>query len=168
MEKNKDVGPQGPQGDTGPIGATGPVGATGKTGSAGAVTVTSQEPGIVLTGTIAQAFEARILASVQKLFFTQFVLLIIVFVWLFGMSIFLSRLNSTLNSLDDTVNNTDEIVSRVTGPEAVAEQQKAQAQVVQKIIDDMNCADQHNLQRAIDNLVPNAESIIEEKCVKET
>lgn len=109
----------------------------------------------------------------------------VVFVLLIGGAVFLSNLNNTVNHVRHTVNhtdktvghvditasNTDKIVSRVTGPEAQKQQLAAQAKIVDALVSQLDCQDQRNLQKLIDNLIDagmtqfsGVKSVVEPRC----
>lgn len=142
-------------------------------GRKGTTHVTTTEDGIVVTGDKAEALEARVLASFRRPFFLLGVLMVVIFVLLLGGSVFLNHLDGTVNRMDKTVANTDKIVTEVAGPEA----RKAQAGQQQKFIDGftqgMNCSNQNNLQRFVDQMAKNGfpeldnVNVIKPPCVKE-
>lgn len=81
------------------------------------------------------------------------------------------HIDRTANHIDRTASNTDAVVRNVTGPEAQARQAEGQKQVVNLLLQGMDCTNQRNLQRAItvlkDNgvIVTKAElQIVEPKC----
>jgi len=108
--------------------------------------VVTTEDGLVLTGNRIEIFEARIVESIRKPFYLVMGIFGFIFIILIGGAVF-------LRSLNDTVNNTDRIVTEVAGPEARAQSIKAQSALIQKLVDEMDCRDQENLQKLIDNLV---------------
>lgn len=130
--------------------------------------IVSTEQGVVLTGNRMDAFEARMMASIRKPFYTIMVILMIMFVLLFGASIALSRGNATLNRLDVTVANTDNLVQGATGPEARERQQAASA----RFLAELSCQWQKDLQKIVDSLVerkvlnfPPGTSVVDERCL---
>lgn len=129
--------------------------------------VVTEEEGLVVTDSAADALEARIIQSVRKPFYMVGFLLAFVFVMMIGGAVLMDRLSDTLHHTDKTVNNTDQIISAAVSPEARAKQ----AQSIKDILAQVDCQDQRNLQRLIDKLV-NAGfvqlkavgSIVEEEC----
>jgi hypothetical protein len=108
--------------------------------------VVTTEDGVVLTGKRIEMFEAKIIKSIQRPFYLVMGIFGFIFILLIGGAIF-------LRSLNDTVNNTDKIVTEVAGPDARAKAVKQQAALIQSLVDQMDCRDQENLQKLIDNLV---------------
>lgn len=135
--------------------------------------IMTTEDGVVITSEKADALEARVLASFRKPFFLIGGLVVLIFVILLGMSVFLSRLDDTVSNVQTNVNNTDKIVTEVAGPEA----RKAQGEQQQKFIDGftqgMNCDNQNNLQRFVDQMAKNGfpeldnVNVIKPPCTKE-
>lgn len=118
--------------------------------------VATTEDGVVITGTKAEAFEARVMRSVRKPFFIiSFVILVLIVtiagggIVLNNMNDTITHINATVDHIDITASNTDKVVSTATGPEA----QQRQAETVKIFLSQVDCQQQRNLQRLIDNLV---------------
>lgn len=103
--------------------------------------VVTTEQGVVMTGSRAEAFESRIMKSVRRPFFLTAMIQGFLFIMLLGLGLLLGNIN-------DAVTSTDTIVKTVTGPEAQAQQK----QTVEDLLAGINCQDQKNLQKLIDNL----------------
>jgi hypothetical protein len=109
----------------------------------------------------------------------------VMFVLLLGGGVFLAKLNNTVNHVHGTVghinktvshvdtiaSNTDQIVSNVAGPEAQKKQIEAQKQVISDLVSQMDCRDQQNLQRLINDLIAagmtqfaEVKSVVEPRC----
>jgi len=79
----------------------------------------------------------------------------VLFVIMLGGAIVISNLGNTVENLKDNVENTDAIVSSFVSPEGRESQQASQQQAVAAIVSGMNCNDQINLQRMVDELAKN-------------
>lgn len=116
--------------------------ADGKEGGIASETlVVTTEDGVVITGNRLQALEGRLIKAVRRPFYIVGGLIAFLFVFLAGLGIVLSNMN-------DTVNNTDKIVTEATGPNAQAQQRLA----IEALVNGMDCRDQANLQRLVDQL----------------
>lgn len=133
--------------------------------------VVTTEQGIILTGSRAEALEARVLASVRKPFYIFTLLILVVFVILMGITILVARINGTVNHVTVVADRTDFLVNQVAGPEARARSAQQQEQVIHNLVAAMDCQDQRNLQKVLDGLtqagltqLSNVKSIVEPQC----
>lgn len=100
--------------------------------------VVTTEDGVVLTGNRLTAFEARIVARMQKRDHALFGCIAVLFVLMVGGAFFLGNLSKTVNRTDRTLKDN-------TGPKAQAQS----ATIIKSLIDSFDCTEQRNLQRLI-------------------
>jgi hypothetical protein len=135
--------------------------------------VTTTEEGVVITDEKVDALETRVLHAFRGPFFLLFGLIILVFVILGGMTIFMNRLDNTVGDMQSNVNNTDKIVTEVAGPEARKAGAEQQKKFIETFSQGMNCDQQNNLQRLVDQLVSHGfdqlsgVNVIKAPCTKE-
>lgn len=103
--------------------------------------VVTTEQGVVMTGSSVQAFEARVVTAIRRPFYLNMFIQGILFIMLIGLGLVLSNIN-------DAATSTDHIVKAVTGPRA----QQQQTETLNTLLAGINCQDQKNLQKLIDNL----------------
>lgn len=103
--------------------------------------VVTTEDGVVITGNRLAAFEARIIAKVTSRDHALFGAVGVLFVLFVGIAFFLGRLSNTVDS-------SDRILKAATGPAARQQNQE----VLNGLLDNMNCLNQKNLQRFLDRL----------------